>query len=145
MTRNITQGVARIKMGLQSKLLLGNLDAERDWGYAPEYVHAMWLMLQADEPDDFVVATGTRYSVRQFAEMAFSHVGLDWRRYVDFDERFLRPAEVDSLVGDATKAQEVTGWKPRILTPELAALMVDADMRIIENSGTAWVDEPRFI
>lgn len=144
-TRKITQGVARIKMGLQSKLLLGNLDAERDWGYAPEYVHAMWLMLQADEPDDFVVATGTRYSVRQFAEMAFSHVGLDWERYVDFDERFLRPAEVDSLVGDATKAQEVTGWKPQILTPELAALMVDADMRIIENSGTAWVDEPRFI
>lgn len=144
-TRKITQGVARIKMGLQSKLLLGNLDAERDWGYAPEYVHAMWLMLQADEPDDFVVATGTRYSVRQFAEMAFSHVGLDWQRYVDFDERFLRPAEVDSLVGDATKAQEVTGWKPRILTPELAALMVDADMRLIENSGTAWVDEPRFI
>ena len=144
-TRKITQGVARIKMGLQSKLLLGNLDAERDWGYAPEFVHAMWLMLQADEPDDFVVATGTRYSVRQFAEMAFSHVGLDWQRYVDFDERFLRPAEVDSLVGDATKAQEVTGWKPRILTPELAALMVDADMRLIENSGTAWVDEPRFI
>lgn len=144
MTRKITKAVARIKSGLQEKLFLGNLDAERDWGYAPEYVNAMWMMLQVDEPDDFVVATGTRYSVRDFAEMAFAHVGLDWKEFVDFDERYLRPAEVDSLVGDSAKASVVTGWKPKVLTPELAQIMVEADLRIVESAGSGWVDEPLF-
>jgi GDPmannose 4,6-dehydratase len=143
-TRKITRAVARIKSGLQEKLYLGNLDAERDWGYAPEYVNAMWMMLQADQPDDFVVATGTRYTVRDFAEMAFGHVGLDWQEFVDFDERYLRPAEVDSLVGDSSKASELTGWKPRVLTPELAKIMVDADLKYVETAGSAWVDEPAF-
>ena len=143
-TRKITRAVARIKSGLQEKLYLGNLDAERDWGYAPEYVNAMWMMLQADQPDDFVVATGTRYTVRDFAEMAFGHVGLDWQEFVDFDERYLRPAEVDSLVGDSSKASELTGWKPRVLTPELTKIMVDADLKYVQTAGSAWVDEPAF-
>ena len=143
-TRKITRAVARIKSGLQEKLYLGNLDAERDWGYAPEYVNAMWMMLQADQPDDFVVATGTRYTVRDFAELAFGHVGLDWQEFVDFDERYLRPAEVDSLVGDSSKASELTDWKPRVLTPELAKIMVDADLKYVQTAGSAWVDEPAF-
>ena len=105
----------------------------------------MWMMLQASEPDDFVVATGTRYSVRDFAQMAFDHVGLEWEKYVAFDERYLRPAEVDSLVGDSSKATRVTGWKPRVLTPDLVKLMVDADIKAIEASGSAWVDEPAFL
>ena len=143
-TRKITKAVARISAGLQEKLYLGNLDAERDWGYAPEYVNAMWMMLQAKEPDDFVVATGTRYTVRDFASMAFGHVGLDWERYVGFDQRYLRPAEVDSLVGDSSKATRLTGWTPKVLTPELAKIMVDADMKSIESAGLTWVDEPLF-
>ena len=143
-TRKITKAVARISAGLQEKLYLGNLDAERDWGYAPEYVNAMWMMLQAKEPDDFVVATGTRYTVRDFASMAFGHVGLDWEQYVGFDERYLRPAEVDSLVGDSSKATRLTGWTPKVLTPELAKIMVDADMKSIESAGLTWVDEPLF-
>ena len=143
-TRKITKAVARIKAGLQEKLYLGNLDAERDWGYAPEYVNAMWMMLQASEPDDFVVATGTRYTVRDFAEMAFAHVGLDWEKYVAFDERFLRPAEVDALVGDSSKASRVTGWSPKVLTPELAKIMVDADLENVDHSQPMRVDEPTF-
>jgi len=143
-TRKITKAVARISAGRQEKLYLGNLDAERDWGYAPEYVNAMWMMLQAKEPDDFVVATGTRYTVRDFASMAFGHVGLDWEQYVGFDERYLRPAEVDSLVGDSSKATRLTGWTPKVLTPELAKIMVDADMKSIESAGLTWVDEPLF-
>lgn len=143
-TRKITKAVARIKAGLQEKLYLGNLDAERDWGYAPEYVNAMWMMLQASEPDDFVVATGTRYTVRDFAEMAFAHVGLDWEKYVGFDERFLRPAEVDALVGDSSKASRVTGWSPKVLTPELAKIMVDADLENVDHSQSMRVDEPTF-
>lgn len=143
-TRKITKAVARIKAGLQEKLYLGNLDAERDWGYAPEYVNAMWMMLQASEPDDFVVATGTRYTVRDFAEMAFAHVGLDWEKYVAFDERFLRPAEVDALVGDSSKASRVTGWSPKVLTPELAKIMVDADLENVDHSQSMRVDEPTF-
>lgn len=143
-TRKITKAVARIKAGLQEKLYLGNLDAERDWGYAPEYVNAMWMMLQASEPDDFVVATGTRYTVRDFAEMAFAHVGLDWEKYVAFDERFLRPAEVDALVGDSSKASRVTGWSPKVLTPELVKIMVDADVENVEHSLSMRVDEPTF-
>jgi GDPmannose 4,6-dehydratase len=127
-TRKITMAVARIARGLQEELWMGNLEAARDWGYAKEYVEAMWLMLQADEPDDFVVATGTRYTIRDFLTFAFEHVGLDWEQYVRFDERYLRPTEVDDLVGDASKANEKLGWKPQTLTPDLARLMVDADL-----------------
>lgn len=141
-TRKITQAVARIKAGVQKTLYLGNLDAIRDWGYAPEFVEAMWLMLQADQPDDFVVATGTQYSVRDFLAFSFEHAGLDWEKHVDFDESFLRPAEVDALVGDPSKATKVTGWKPRVLTPELARIMVDADIAILEAGGSDWIDRP---
>jgi len=126
-TRKITRGVARIKAGLDSTLYLGNLDAVRDWGYAKEYVEGMWAMLQADEPDDYVLATGTAYTVRDFVEIAFEHAGLDWEKHVRFDERYLRPSEVDALIGDASKAADKLGWKAEVLTPELARLMVDAD------------------
>ena len=143
-TRKITKAVAQIQAGLQDRLYLGNLDAVRDWGYAPEFVEAMWLMLQADEPDDFVVATGTKYSVREFLEFSFGHVGLDWQKYVEFDEKFTRPAEVDSLVGDSSKATQKTGWKPQVLTPELARIMVDADIAMLEAAGTAWIDRPTY-
>lgn len=143
-TRKITKAVARIKAGLKENLYLGNLEAERDWGYAPEYVNAMWMMLQLDKPDDFVVATGTRFTVREFAEMAFSHVGLDWREFVRFDERFVRPAEVDALVGDASKLERAVGWKPKILPPALAAIMVEADIEGSEKAGSHWVDDVEF-
>jgi GDPmannose 4,6-dehydratase len=132
-TRKITRAVARIRAGLQSHLYLGNLAAVRDWGYAPEYVEAMWRMLQVDEPTDFVVATGTAYSVRDFVELSFGHADLDWREHVRFDERYLRPSEVDSLIGDAGKAERILGWRPRTFTPELARLMVDADIRQLED------------
>jgi GDPmannose 4,6-dehydratase len=127
-TRKITRSVARIKTGLEDTLFLGNLDAARDWGYAPEYVEAMWRMLQQDEPTDYVVATGTSYTVRDFLQCAFEHAGLDWQTHVKFDDRYLRPTEVDSLIGDPSKAAQVLGWKPEVLTPELAAIMVDADI-----------------
>ena len=130
-TRKISMAVARIAAGLQDELWMGNLDAARDWGYAKEYVEAMWLMLQADEPDDYVVATNTRYTVRDFLTIAFEHAGLDWEKYVRFDERYLRPTEVDDLVGDATKAHERLGWKPQTLTPDLARIMVDADRELL--------------
>jgi GDPmannose 4,6-dehydratase len=129
-TRKITRAAARIKAGLDAELYLGNLDAVRDWGYAKEYVEGMWRMLQADEPQDYVLATGTAYTVRDFVTQAFSHVGLDWERYVRFDDRYLRPTEVDALIGDPSKAAETLGWKARTLTPELAALMVDADLEL---------------
>ena len=132
-TRKITRAVASIAAGLTTTLYLGNLDATRDWGYAPEYVDAMWRMLQLDEADDFVVATGTSYSVRDFVQLAFDHAGLDWERHVRLDERYLRPSEVDALVGDASKATEALQWKPRVLTPELARIMVDADRVALEN------------
>lgn len=131
-TRKITMAVAKIAAGLQEELWLGNLDAARDWGYAKEYVEAMWLMLQADEPDDYVVATGTSFTVKDFVQIAFDHAGLDWEKYVRFDERYLRPTEVDNLVGDASKAARVLGWKPQVLTPELAGIMVDADRERLE-------------
>ena len=143
-TRKITRAVARIVAGKQDKLYLGNLDAVRDWGYAPEYVEAMWLMLQAESPDDFVVSTGTEHTVRDFLQFSFGRVGLEWEKYVEFDEKHLRPAEVDALVGDATKVREATGWSPRVLTPELAQIMVDADQRILESEGSAWIDVPTF-
>ncbi|MDO3634342.1 GDP-mannose 4,6-dehydratase [Mycolicibacterium arseniciresistens] len=129
-TRKISRAVARIQAGLDGDLYLGNLDAVRDWGYAKEYVEAMWLMLQAERPDDYVVATGTAYSVRDFVQFAFDHAGLDWQRYVKFDDRYLRPSEVDSLIGDASKAREVLGWKAKVLAPDLARLMVDADSEL---------------
>ena len=127
-TRKITRSVARIKAGLEDTLFMGNIDAARDWGYAPEYVEAMWRMLQHDEPSDFVVATGTSYTVRDFLQFAFDHAGLDWEKHVKFDDRNLRPTEVDSLIGDPAKAATLLGWKPQVLTPELARIMVDADI-----------------
>ncbi|MCX7916034.1 MAG: GDP-mannose 4,6-dehydratase, partial [Verrucomicrobiae bacterium] len=132
-TRKITRAVAHIKHGLQDKLFLGNLDAKRDWGYAPEYVEAMWLMLQQDQPDDYVIATGETHSVREFCEEAFSYAGLDWKQYVEFDPRYLRPAEVDVLVGDASKAHRVLGWRPKTRFKELVRLMVDADLKLLED------------
>jgi len=126
-TRKITRSVARIKAGLEDTLYMGNLEASRDWGYAPEYVDAMWRMLQQDEPTDYVVATGTSYSVRDFLQFAFEHADLEWQKHVKFDDRYLRPAEVDSLIGDPSKAARDLGWKARVLPPELARIMVDAD------------------
>ena len=128
-TRKISRAVARIAAGTQKTLYLGNLDAKRDWGFAGDYVEGMWRMLQADQPDDFVIATGEAHSVREFCELAFSHVGLDWEKYVQVDQRYFRPAEVDYLLGDPTKAQRVLGWKPALSFPELVKLMVDEDVR----------------
>ena len=141
-TRKITRSVAKILAGFQSELVLGNLDAVRDWGYAPEYVEAMWRMLQTDVPDDFVVATGKGYSVREFLDFAFGHVGLSWERYVNIDNAFFRPAEVDSLIGDSSKLLERFGWKPSVLTPDLAKIMVDADVQMLASEGSKWIDEP---
>ncbi|MEO8659464.1 MAG: GDP-mannose 4,6-dehydratase [Bryobacteraceae bacterium] len=132
-TRKITRAVARIKYGLQPKLYLGNLDAKRDWGYAPDYVRAMWLMLQQDQPDDYVVGTGEAHSVREFLELAFEHAGLDWRQYVEIDPRFFRPAEVDFLLADAGKARKVLGWEPTVTFRELVQIMTDADIADVER------------
>jgi GDPmannose 4,6-dehydratase len=140
-TRKIARAAARIKLGLDECLYLGNLDAVRDWGYAKEYVEAMWLMLQADQPRDYVVATGTAYTVRDFARFAFEHLDLDWEKYVRFDERYLRPSEVDALIGDASKAAELLGWKPSTLTPDLARLMVNADLAAAHASVTTMARE----
>jgi len=133
-TRKITRAVARIKAGQQKKLYLGNLDAKRDWGYAREYVEAMWSMLQQDKPDDYVIATGETHSVQEFLTEAFSHVDLDWRDYVELDSKYLRPAEVDLLIGDASKAERELGWAPKVTFKELVRLMVDADVSTINNS-----------
>ncbi|GAA2789531.1 GDP-mannose 4,6-dehydratase [Kribbella solani] len=127
-TRKISRAVAAIKCGQQDRLYLGNLSACRDWGYAPEYVEGMWRMLQHDTPADYVIATGTSYSVRDFVELAFEHVGLDWEKYVDHDQRYERPTEVDSLIGDASKATTELGWKAQVHVPELVRIMVDADL-----------------
>jgi GDPmannose 4,6-dehydratase len=127
-TRKITMGVAAIKQGRAKELRLGNLDAKRDWGFAADYVEGMWRMLQQDRPDDYVIATGQTRSVREFCEEAFSHVGLDWKEFVKVDPKYFRPAEVDLLQGDATKARRVLGWKPKVTFKELARLMVDADL-----------------
>ena len=127
-THKITNGVARIKLGLSNELRLGNLDSRRDWGFAPDYVRAMWLMLQQDDPDDYVVATGETHSVREFLEESFSHVDLDWQEFVVQDDSFYRPAEVDLLVGDASKAGQKLGWEPSASFGELVRLMVDADL-----------------
>jgi GDPmannose 4,6-dehydratase len=127
-SRKITKAVARIKLGRQDKLFLGNLDAKRDWGYARDYVEAMWMMLQQDEPDDFVIATGETHSVREFLDEAFGYQDLDWKKYIEIDPRYFRPTEVDVLLGDASKAKRVLGWKPRVHFKELVRLMVDADL-----------------
>ena len=127
-SRKITKAAARIKLGRQDKLFLGNLDAKRDWGYAKDYVEAMWMMLQHDRPDDYVIATGETHSVREFLDEAFGHLDLDWKKYVEIDPRYFRPTEVDLLLGDASKARKTLGWKPRVLFKDLVRLMVDADM-----------------
>ncbi len=134
-TRKITRAATRIREGLQDKLFLGNLDAKRDWGYADDYVEAMWLMLQQDEPDDFVVATGETHSVREFLELAFRQVGLPWRQFVEIDPRYLRPSEVDLLLGDASKAREELGWQPRTGFKELVRLMVEADWELARREA----------
>jgi len=132
-TRKITRAVAHIATGLQDKLYLGNLEAKRDWGYAREYVEAMWLMLQQAKPDDYVVATGETHSVREFLEAAFAHAGLDWRKYVEIDPNYYRPTEVDLLVGDASKAKKQLGWEPKTKFNDLVKLMVDADLQMVKD------------
>jgi GDPmannose 4,6-dehydratase len=141
-TRKITRAVARIAAGTQEALYMGNLDAVRDWGYAPEYVEGMWRMLQHDTPEDFVLATNTAYTVKDFLQFSFGRVGLNWEEYVRFDERYLRPSEVDSLIGDASKAKDLLGWEAKVLTPRLAEIMVDADIAGLQTEGTPYVDVP---
>lgn len=131
-TRKITRAVARIVAGKQKKLYLGNLDSKRDWGYAKDYIKAMWLMLQQDKPDDYVIATNETHSIREFLDLAFQHVNLDWHEYVEFDERYLRPAEVELLIGDSTKARKQLGWEPSVTFEELVQLMVDSDIKALE-------------
>ena len=142
-TRKITRAVARIHAGEQKDLYLGNLESVRDWGYAAEYVEGMWRMLQVDEPDDFVLATGVGLTIKDFLEASFGEVGLEWQKYVKFDERYLRPTEVDALIGDSSKAQERLGWTPTVDGRELAKLMVDADVQALEH-GAGWVDSVKL-
>ena len=132
-TRKITRAVGRIKAGLQEKLYMGNIDALRDWGYAADYVEGMWRILQQDRPDDYVLATGEMHSVREFLEEAFGHVGLDWRKYVEYDSRYARPTEVDQLLGDASKAKRELGWEPKVRFKELVKLMVESDLALAEQ------------
>lgn len=132
-TRKISYHVARIKLGLAHELRLGNLDSKRDWGFAGDYVRAMWLMLQQSHPEDFVIGTGETHSVQEFCEIAFAHVGLDWQQYVVQDQRFMRPAEVDLLVSDPSKAKRVLGWEPRVKFPELVKMMVDSDLELVKQ------------
>ena len=139
-TRKITRAAAAIKAGQQQYLYMGNLDAVRDWGYAPEYVEGMWKMLQADEPRDYVLATGIGVTVKEFLEIAFERVGLDWQEHVRFDEKYMRPTEVDALIGDASKAKNELGWTPSIDGRQLARLMVDADMEALKYAARPWID-----
>ncbi len=150
-SRKITRAAGRIKHGLQEKLYLGNLDARRDWGHAKDYVEGMWLMMQAAEPEDYVLATGETHSVREFLDLSFSRLDLDWKKYVEIDPRYLRPAEVDLLLGDAAKAQKKLGWKPKVTFPELVKTMVDHDLELarVERAmadarGTALATKPRW-
>lgn len=140
-TRKITRAVARIKAGLDRELYLGNLDAVRDWGYAPEYVEGMWRMLQSETPDDYVLATGSSFSVKDFVVTAFEHAGLDWEEHVKFDPRYLRPTEVDALIGDASKAARELGWSSSVGPDQLARIMVDADLAELEHAGRPWIDQ----
>ncbi|GAB6985386.1 GDP-mannose 4,6-dehydratase [Nocardioides pyridinolyticus] len=140
-TRKVSRAVARIRAGLDDYLYLGNLDPCRDWGYAPEYVEGMWRMLQADEPDDYVLATGTSYSVRDFVAAAFDRAGLDWEKHVRTDERYVRPTETAVLMGDPSKAEDRLGWRPTVTAGELVRIMVDADVAALEHSGP-WIDRP---
>lgn len=135
-TRKITRAIARIVTGKQKKLYMGNLDAKRDWGYAKDYVKAMWLMLQQEKPDDYVIATGETHSVQEFLDLAFGYVNLDWQKYVEFDERYLRPAEVELLIGDPSKARQKLGWEPTVTFKELVALMVEADLQALGHGST---------
>lgn len=144
-TRKITRAVAAIKAGLQDFVYLGNLDAVRDWGYAAEYVEGMWRMLQVAEPDDYVLATGVGITVREFLRIAFEHAGLNWEDHVRFDERYLRPTEVDALIGDASKARTRLGWEPTVDGRELAQLMVDADIEALHHAGRPWIDQVRLV
>lgn len=144
-TRKITKAVAEISLGLRDTLELGNLEARRDWGYAPEFVQAMWLMLQVDEPQDFVIGTGTSKSVGEFAAAAFDYKKLNWEDHVRFDASLTRPAEVDNLVGDAAKAQKSLGWMPQIAGLDLVPLMVDSDIAAVSARGSAYVDRPQFL
>lgn len=134
-TRKITRAIARIVAGKQKNLYMGNLDAKRDWGYAKDYVRAMWLMLQKESPDDYVIATGETHSVREFLDLAFGYVNLNWQDYVEFDERYLRPAEVELLIGDPTKARQELGWEPSITFAQLVALMVEADLKVLGHTS----------
>ena len=143
-TRKITRAVAAIKAGMQDHIYMGNLDAVRDWGYAAEYVEGMWRMLQADIPEDFVLATGVGITVREFLEVAFSHAGLNYQDHVRFDKRYLRPTEVDALIGDPSRARSQLGWEPTIDGRQLARLMVDADIEALACAGRPWVDEVRL-
>jgi GDPmannose 4,6-dehydratase len=136
-SRKITRAATRIKLGLQQKLYMGNLDARRDWGYARDYVEAMWLMMQAEEPDDYVIATGETHSVREFLEEAFGYLGLDWEKYVEIDPRYFRPAEVDLLLGDPSKARTILGWEPKVSFKELVKIMVESDLRLAEREQRA--------
>jgi len=136
-TRKITRAVAQIKLGRQDKLRLGNIESRRDWGFAGDYVEAMWLMLQQDQPDDYVIATGETHSVREFLELAFGHAGLDWQQYVELDPQFLRPAEVDLLRGDATKARTQLGWQPKVSFSELVRMMVEHDLQAAKHDALA--------
>lgn len=143
-TRKITRAVAAIAAGKQEHLYMGNLDSIRDWGYAAEYVEGMWRMLQADEPEDFVLATGLGITVREFLEISFTQAGLNWEDHVKFDERYLRPTEVDALIGDPSKAKEKLGWTPTIDGRELAKLMVEADIEALKHAGGSWIDEVKL-
>jgi GDPmannose 4,6-dehydratase len=133
-TRKVTYGAARIKLGLQAKLSLGNLDSRRDWGFAGDYVEAMWLMLQSDTPEDFVIATNETHTVRELCEIAFARMGLDWEKYVQVDPALVRPAEVDMLIGDPSRAKARIGWQPRVLFKELVEMMVDADLARLKTT-----------
>jgi GDPmannose 4,6-dehydratase len=136
-TRKITRAATRIKLGLQSELRLGNIDAQRDWGFAGDYVEAMWLMLQQPTPDDYVIATGEKHSVREFLVEVFGHLDLDWQQHVVIDPAFYRPAEVDMLLGDATKARRQLGWQPRVSLRELARMMVESDLQLARREAAA--------
>ena len=136
-TRKVTNAVARIKLGLQNEVALGNLDAKRDWGYALDYVEMMWMMLQQEEPDDYVIATGETHSVQELVETAFGHVGLNWKDHVRIDPRFVRPAEVDMLIGDPKKSREKLGWQPRVSFEQLVQMMVDSDLELVQKQISA--------